>query len=357
YLLAIDIETGIIQWTYEHWKLDATGDIRDFQFQLVNLDGDSELEIIYSRFFWYGSIFKGLPVSQLTTLDGDGTVLKTKYLPYGTDLVFNVGDIDGVGTSNEIILAVNYFNNPSISMVAVFDNNLAPKDNITPAIINGMFPITEIAVGNFDPNTIGDEFIYFFEMAELNLPEIIYNLIGFPTMFIQFSWNSGYTLPLNSTLNGNANILSIAPTGEPTANYWVKEPTGAPIYLVVESITGDLFNFDFSQEELIMKNTGIIRNKAIPYAKTSFVTGTFENCGTNSFITLTTANSISCYYNDDGSLNFTSPTEAWSRTLEFDVIQDMIVADLDDDGIDDLLIASFSGYVWVTRSNPPPQPL
>ncbi|MCE7737555.1 MAG: hypothetical protein GPJ54_21880, partial [Candidatus Heimdallarchaeota archaeon] len=344
---------------YAHWLGDDFNTIREFEFQLVNLDADSELEILYSRFFWYF----GWPISQLTSLDGDGTIIKTQYLPFGKDLVFNVGDIDGVGTSTEIILAVKYFFNPSIAILAVFDNNFGLKDGVAPVILNGMFPITEIAVGDFDETTTGEEFIYFFEMAELNLPEIIYNLIGFPTLFIQFGWNnafnSNYTIPLDFD-----NIIGIAPTGEPTVNYWVevaKDVDGTAgndiTYLVIESRTGDLFNYDFSASGVLMTHTGIIRDSAIPYAKTSFVTGTFEGCGTNSFITLTAANSISCYYNNDGSLNFTSPIEAWSRTLEFDVIQDMIVADLDDDGIDDLLIASFSGYVWVTRSNPPPQPL
>ena len=31
----------------------------------------------------------------------------------------------------------------------------------------------------------------------------------------------------------------------------------------------------------------------------------------------------------------------------------MIVADLDTDGVDDLMVASFSGHVWVIRSLPP----
>ncbi|MHA2249336.1 MAG: outer membrane protein assembly factor BamB family protein [Candidatus Kariarchaeaceae archaeon] len=342
YLLAIDIEKGVVLWEYKHWIYDDYGRIRDFEFQLVNLDGGPELEIVYSRFFWY----MGCPVSELTTLDSKGNVLKTRYIPFGKDLVFNTGDIDD-DNKLDIVASVNYAFNPLISIITVLDQDLNNKTN--PVVLTGMFPITEIAMGDFDKGISGDEFIFFFEMAKLNLPEIIYNLIGFPTMFVHFAWNGGtYAMP-----SGLDNIVGLAPTGEPTENYWVREQIDGVTYLIVESRTGDLFNYDFSATNPIMSHTGIIRDKAIPYAKTSFATGQFADCGVNSFVTLTAANSLSCYYASDNSLNFNKAEEGWSLTLEFSVIQDIVVADLDDDTIDDLMIASFSGHVWVTRSNPP----
>lgn len=52
-------------------------------------------------------------------------------------------------------------------------------------------------------------------------------------------------------------------------------------------------------------------------------------------------------------MDFSNPVESKPLILEFSVIQDFVIGDLDDDSTDDLLIASFSGHVWVVRSNPP----
>jgi hypothetical protein len=162
------------------------------------------------------------------------------------------------------------------------------------------------------------------------------------------------------------NILGFAPTGELTANYWVETVTdnggGVHPYLIVESRNGDMFNYDLSVSGVIMNSTGIISDKAISYAKTTFAltgqNGRDGLCGKNSFITLTAANSLSCYYTDQGDLNFDNLIEdPDSLVLEFSVIQDFVVADLDDDNIDDLMVTSVNGFVWVVRSNPPPSPL
>ncbi|MHA2090706.1 MAG: hypothetical protein ACW98K_07590, partial [Candidatus Kariarchaeaceae archaeon] len=314
YFVAVNVTNGNILWvTKHHYEFDDFNVPRDFHFQLAELDNSIDgLEVVYTRFLW----FMGWPITEIAILNGDdGTKLPNLFIPFGKDVVFNVADLDGVGVKS--IVSVNYFFNPTISILAVFNQNLGLKDSKPPVVINGMFPITEIAVANFDQNDNGDEFIYFFEMAELDLPDIIYNLIGFPTLFMQFDWDGastyGYVLP-----PGLANIIGIAPTGEPTANYWI-DSRGATPSMIVESTNGDIFSYNFNAAGgLLMQEKGIIRDKAIPYAKTTFVTT--DLCGGGGFIALGSANTLECY----STMDFSNLVVETSLTLEFSVIQDMV---------------------------------
>jgi outer membrane protein assembly factor BamB len=342
YFVAVNVTNGKTIWvTKHHYEFDDFNQPRDFHFQLAELDNTVDgLEVVYTRFIR----FMGWPISEIAILNGDdGTKLHNLFVPFGKDVVLNVADLDSTGVQSDIIVSVNYFYNPTISILVVTDENLILKDGKSPVVITGMFPITEIAVANFDQNDNGDEFIYFFEMAELDLPDIIYNLIGFPTLFMQFDWDGastyGYVLP-----PGLANIIGIAPTGEPTANYWI-DSRGATPSMIVESTNGDLFKYDFNAAGgLLMQEKGIIRDKAIPYAKTTFVTT--DLCGGGGFIALGSANTLECY----STMDFENLNVETSLTLEFSVIQDMIIADLDAHPADDLMVASFSGHVWVILS-------
>jgi hypothetical protein len=330
-------------WRYEHYQYDDASFARNYQFFLVDSDtGDPGLEIIYAR----DLVYSGIPLVEVGWLKGEdngGTtgVGGQYYIPLVQDIKIALGDVDA-NNKVDIITTMTYAPNPLYTIFTIFNWDMA-SFVMTPIVINGMPPIDQIAVGDFDLGYPydGDEFVFFFELAKMNLPSFIYDLIGAPTMFMKFAWMSYGGLWFSPN-----NLIGISPTGEPSVNHWVETSASGDPVIIVESKGGDLFSLDMtSNSGNVVMQTEVFESIAVPYAHGAFVTGDFYNCP-GGFITTVAANSIACY----DKLSFKDATEVWSLTLDFGVIQHIVVGDLDGDSIDDLLLASVSGYVWVVRS-------
>ena len=107
---------------------------------------------------------------------------------------------------------------------------------------------------------------------------------------------------------------------------------------------GDLYSQEITTS-FTLKQMGVFDSLAVPYARKYIEFGNF--CGTSSFYMVTSATSVGCY----DSFDFSGPLNAKaSIDLDFDIIQDIVKGDLDDDNVDDLIVTSRDGFVWIVSS-------
>ncbi len=323
-LTAVDIETGAFYWNYTY-----TGDtLSDVNIIIDDLDADGTPEIIIGRKYTFFSSIYG----NVTVRNFDGTYRWSKY-QYNYDYaVVAVADLDG--GNKEVIVSYRNATNPYWTRLEIYSDtgSLLFTDDL-----KHMPWVEKIAVGNFDSTTSGEEFILFFELSAIDVPDVLYNFFNFPTLYLMLGYSGGsITYP-----NG---ILTLGPFNGKTQDYRVVDTNNdGNDDLIGLSEKGDLFILQGVTSGNSMVSGGELDSLAVPYARNMLDLGNFF--GTPGFIYVSSATTVSAY----DTYDITSDPIS-SVNVNVDIIQDIIVGDLDGDLLDDYLIASKAGYVWIVSS-------
>ncbi|MCY3414616.1 MAG: PQQ-binding-like beta-propeller repeat protein [Candidatus Heimdallarchaeota archaeon] len=350
-LVMVEITTGDLIWehTYPDDDFKSSG-MPNVVIDDLNMDDKPEI-IMGMRQYKSGAIYGRIEIVDID----DGKLIKAIQHKGFSNAKVVTADLDA-DDKREILVVMRNATNPYWTRFAVYDADYQAYLAYIPSFggdkyidIKKMPVVSDIAVGDFDKALKGDEFMFFFELSSIDVPDVLYNFMSFPTMYMMLGLDvsSGFEYP--------SGLLTFAPYHGRTRDHWVFDIDGdGNDDLIGLSRYGDLFSFfgvdSGTSWQLSMDSGGTYDTLAVPYSRTMLELGDFCGKDSPSYIFVSSATSVSCYpLNPRGFHEEPQAERHWN--VKIDIIHDIVVGDLDGDEIQDFIIASRTGYVWIARSS------
>ncbi len=333
-LLSFDIYTGAImdKWDYSPGDFNTWNNL---VMEVTDWDNDGLNDVVYSRtvsvggswYIEYGWFNAGNFQDGPKAFTRQSGFVKPSFI---------VTDLDSDGQKELVTFSRAKFNQ-FVGNLTIF-SNLGMNRFYAPSFINPndgimpFFPITNLLFST------GKVLYFTIDYSVYNIPGLPFDLSTFPSLILGFEWTgTGFAWATQGALG-----ISELP-GFTREIFNVIDSTGRE-FLIGVGRRGDLYSQEITTS-FTLKQMGVFDSLAVPYARKYIEFGNF--CGTSSFYMVTSATSVGCY----DSFDFSGPLNAKaSIDLDFDIIQDIVKGDLDDDNVDDLIVTSRDGFVWIVSS-------
>jgi hypothetical protein len=325
--------------------LDWANIVRNPQIGFIDLYLDSEtLDLVV----WSEVLLGGVPTTVFYVINFKGDVeFSTSFVGFANPVMKMVDvDVNGI---DEILLTTRSIIFPLVSYMFVLKVSGSGDFNVLLDYLGFIIPITDILVGEFDPASQGEDWMYVMDFSALGLFFGIDWSI-FPSIYMTFGLNAAGDVDVPD----HGTFLGFAPYRGGTLEANVVDTNLDGYDDLIGQGSGGLYTMSTAPSGFALYNlANTYETSAVPYARNSIITGNFcDTDGLPDLVTPISSSSIGCY---DSATFSTTPTLQWATDqISFDVIIDVIPGNFDNDSnANEFMIIGRNGFVFIYDNDGP----